>query len=455
MRAVTALFSGTGLLSRILRSSALTVLGFGGAQALRLASNLILARLLFPEAFGIMAVVNVVIQGLMLFSDVGISPAIMQSKRGDERAFLDTAWTLQAGRGVLLFVIACALAWPLAAFYAEPLLAQILPVAALSLVITGFNPTAIETAKRHLRWGRLTAIDFAAQIAGIAIAVALALWWHSVWALVVSGVASAVIGLALYHRVLPEPRNRPRLERRALGELISFGKWIFLSTICGFVLQQSDKLILGKALSFEVLGIYNIGFFLASFPMLLGQMFTWRLLIPIYRELPPGESRANFAKLRRMRFAVTGGLLALTAAVAVAGVWLVGLLYDARYAMAGAVVVVMAVMQIPFLIGMTYDQAAPAAGDTRRYFILRLAQAAAMVVMLLLGLRLGGLLGALLGYGAAMVVVYPVVVWLARRMRAWDPLHDAVMSALGLAIAALAVSVNLGALEDLAALSGW
>jgi O-antigen/teichoic acid export membrane protein len=455
MRAVTTLFSGEGLLARILRSSALTVLGFGGAQFLRLASNLILARLLFPEAFGIMAIVSVLMQGLMLFSDVGISPAIMQSRRGDERAFLDTAWTIQALRGAVLFGVACALAWPLALFYEEPLLAQLVPVAALSLLITGFNPTAIETAKRHLRWGRLTTIDFAVQIAGIVIAVTLAWWWHSVWALVVSGVVSSVIALALYHLLLPDPRNRPRIERSALGELITFGKWIFLSTICGFVLQQSDKLILGKALSFEMLGIYNIGFFLASFPMLLGQMFTWRLLIPIYRELPPGESRANFDKLRRMRFAVTGGLLTLTAATAIAGVWLVGLLYDGRYAMAGAVVVVVSAMQIPFIIGMTYDQAAPAAGDTRRYFLLRLAQALAMVAMLLSGLAWGGLLGALLGYGAAMVVVYPVVVWLARHMRAWDPLHDAVMAALGLAITVLAFQINAAALADLATLSGW
>ncbi|MET4129015.1 oligosaccharide flippase family protein [Roseovarius sp. MBR-6] len=455
MRAVTALFSGTGLLPRILRSSALTVLGFGGAQFLRLASNLILARLLFPEAFGIMAIVSVVVQGLMLFSDVGITPAIMQSKRGDDRAFLDTAWTIQALRGGLLFAVACALAWPLAQFYAEPLLAKILPVAGLSLLITGFNPTAIETAKRHLQWGRLTVIDFTVQIAGIALAVTLAWWWQSVWALVVSGVASSVLALGLYHLALPDPRNRPRIERTALRELVQFGKWIFLSTICGFVFIQSDKIILGKALSFEVLGIYNIGFYLASFPMLLGQMFTQRLLIPIYRELPPGESAENFAKLRRMRFLVTTGLIGLTAALAFPGVWLVEMLYDDRYTMAGAVVVVMAAMQIPQIIVMTYDQAAPAAGDTRSYFLLRLAMAGSMVTMLLLGLHLGGLLGALLGYGASSLLAYPVAVWLARRMRAWDPLHDASMMTLGGVVAVVALWINRTAVADLATLSGW
>jgi O-antigen/teichoic acid export membrane protein len=455
MRAVRAVFSGEGLGARALRSSALTVASFGATQVLRLASNLVLAWLLFPEAFGIMAIVNVVIQGLMQFSDVGVSPAIMQSRRGDDPAFLDTAWSVQALRGVVLFLTACALAWPLAQVYGEPLLMQLLPVAGLALLISGLNPTALDTAKRHLRWGRLTGIDFAVQIAGLALGIALAWALHSVWALVLANLASTALALVLYRATLPDARNRPRIERAALAEIITFGKWIFLSTVCGFLFNQADKLILGKYLGLETFGVYNIGFFLASFPMLLGNLFTWRLLIPVYRERPPGESAANFAKLRKMRFAVSGALLALTTVFALSGVWLVGLLYDDRYAMAGAVVVVMALMQIPQIVAMTYDQASLAAGDSQRFFVLTLAKATAMVGALLAGLHWGGLLGGLLGYGAAMVLAYPVVVWLARRMRAWDPLHDAGMTALGLALAALAVWLNGDALAGLAALSGW
>jgi Na+-driven multidrug efflux pump len=156
-----------------------------------------------------------------------------------------------------------------------------------------------------------------------------------------------------------------------------------------------------------------------------------------------------------MRFLVTTGLILLTAALAFPGVWLVEMLYDDRYTMAGAVVVVMAAMQIPQIIVMTYDQAAPAAGDTRRYFLLRLTMAGSMVTMLLLGLHLGGLLGALLGYGAASLLAYPVAVWLARRMRAWDPLHDVTMLTLGGTVAALALWLNRTAVADLATLSGW
>ncbi|HBB84471.1 MAG TPA: polysaccharide biosynthesis protein, partial [Sulfitobacter sp.] len=94
-------------MARALRSTSWIVLSYGGAQAIRLASNLILTRLLFPEAFGLMALIQVVIVGLTLFSDVGIGPSIAQSKRGDDRDFLNTAWTIQAIRGGCLWLAAC------------------------------------------------------------------------------------------------------------------------------------------------------------------------------------------------------------------------------------------------------------------------------------------------------------------------------------------------------------
>ncbi|WP_369385449.1 oligosaccharide flippase family protein [Limimaricola cinnabarinus] len=128
-----------GIGSRALRSAGITIAGFGMSQVLRLGSNLLLTRLLFPEAFGVMAIVMVVMMGLNMFSDVGITPAIMQSRRGDDPAFLDTAWTIQICRGFGLWLVALALAGPAAVWYDEPMLTQYLSVAAFSLVLNGFN----------------------------------------------------------------------------------------------------------------------------------------------------------------------------------------------------------------------------------------------------------------------------------------------------------------------------
>jgi O-antigen/teichoic acid export membrane protein len=125
--------SGASLSRRVFRGSVITMLGFGGTQAVRLLGNLVLARLLFPEAFGVMALVTVLLVGLAMLSDLGISPAIQGNPRGDDPEFLNTAWTINLIRGGVLFLTGCALAWPMSVIYDAPILLQVVPVACISL----------------------------------------------------------------------------------------------------------------------------------------------------------------------------------------------------------------------------------------------------------------------------------------------------------------------------------
>ena len=421
---ISQFLGGNRLMARVARSASWIVLGYGASQAIRLASNLILTRLLFPEAFGLMALLSVVTVGLTLFSDVGIAPSIAQSKRGDDPDFLNTAWTIQVIRGALLWIVACLLAYPIAAFYDQPELAHYLPIAALSLLIAGFNPTRIETAHRHLLMGRLTALDLLSQVIGIVIMILLAIALQSVAALVIGGVAGVVAKLMLTHFFLPGERNRFRLERPAFNELITFGKWIFLSTVFWFFASQGDKAILGKFLTLENLGIYNIGFFLASFPLLLGQNVTSRVMIPVYRE---GAARA---RIQRLRYGLSGGVTGLLILMAFAGPWLVEALYDARYLSSGAIVVVLSVGLIPQVIGMTYDQAALAAGDSRRFFIYNAIRSSLQVALLLAGAVYAGLIGAVVGMSLSMVMAHFVLIWLARAHDVWDARHDVMFAVL-------------------------
>ncbi len=420
----------------------LTAGSYAVTQALRLVSNLILTRLLFPEAFGLMALVSVVLVGLAMFSDVGIGPAISQHPKGDEPAFLDTAYSLNVGRGVALWLLTCALAWPMAALYDAPDLLQLLPAAGLTLLISGFNPTRIDTANRHLLLGRVTALDLAAQVTGIAAMIGLAFVLQSVWALVIGAIIGSAAKLGLMVWGLPGRANRFRWDVQAGRDLVHFGKWIFLSTACGFLLSQGDKAIFGAYLTQAELGIYNIGWFLASFPVLLAGAVTGRVLIPLYRDHPPALNADNARKIRRLRYAVSAGTLGLLAVMGLVGVPLVGVLYDARYQAAGAVVVVMAMVQMPGVIGMTYDQSALAGGDSRNYFLLMALKAGVQTLAFLIGIRLGGLWGALAAQGLALTVLHPAIVALAIRHKAWDMRHDLTFFPLALACVALILWVN-------------
>ena len=259
MAMISAFIRGESLFARAMRSSAWTIFGFVASQVIRFGSNLILTRLLFPEAFGMMALVTVAMVGLGNFSDVGTSPAISYSRRGDDPRL--PRHRLDAARDPRRAPVARRLRPGLALcpVLREPMLAQILPVAGLSFLVGGFLPTRIETAQRHLKLGRVIQLDFASQLCGIVLMVGLAWWTGSIWSLVIGGVFATVAKLALAHLALPGHRNRFRWESEARHELVHFGKWIFLSTICGFIVAQGDKLILGKYLSLGALGIYNLG----------------------------------------------------------------------------------------------------------------------------------------------------------------------------------------------------
>ena len=450
------LFSGDGLMARVLRGSAFVMFGYGASQVLRLASNLILTRLLFPEAFGLMALVAMVEIGLTLFTDMGIAPSIAQSKRGDDPEFLDTAYTLKVVRGFALWIVACIMAYPMSLFFDAPELALFLPVSTFSMVISGFTTVRIETAFRHLQLGKVTAIDLASQVVALIFMIVLAWYTRSVVALVAGGIVTAAVQNVLAGRLLDGHRNRLRWDPTAAHELIHFGKWIFVSTVFSFFASQGDKLVFGRFLTLHVLGIYNIGYYLGSFPLMLGQELVGRVMIPIYREVAESGSRSSARKLHYMRYLMTGGLIGLMGTLAIIGPMLVDLLYDDRYLHAGGMLVLISIALMPAAIGVSYDRAALAAGDSRHFFIVSAARGTSGVLFLLIGVHFWGIVGAIAGLALSGIVVHPFLVWLSIKHGVWDPEHDAIFAVVAAAIAIGAIWLHLDAIQamSIAALGG-
>lgn len=451
MRFLPSFPSGGNIRARAMRGSAMTILAFGGGNVLRLLSNLLLTRLLFPEVFGLMAIVQVFLGGLQMFSDIGLKTSIIQNARGDDPDFLNTAWTLQIGRGFVLWLAACAMAWPAARIYDEPMLMQLLPVVGLTALIGGFATTKTASANRHLRLGRQVGIDLAIQAAGIVIMVVLAWALRSVWALVIGTLITAVLRNILMHRMLPGVPNRFHWDTEAAREMVRFGKYIFLATAAGFLINQGDRAILGGFIPLGELGIYNVGMFMGTLPILMGRTLNNSVVQVLYRMKPPAESAANHAGIRRARRLLVLGTLAISAVMSHAGIWLIELLYDPRYHLAGPMIVLFGLSMVPLLVLNGYDGALLSNGDSRRYFQLLATTAVVQTALLFLTIPWLGVTGAILAPGLASLATYPMKNAFTARYKANDMGGDIAFLALGWAVNGLAVWLHWSDIRQLLA----
>jgi len=402
---LSKVFHGAGLKAKALRGSAWTVLGYGTSQVVRLLSNLVLTRILFPEAFGLMAIIQVYMQGLAMFSDMGIGPSIIQNKRGDDPTFLNTAWTLQVVRGFILFTFTCVIAVPIAYLYDEPSLISLMPVAGLAAVIAGFNPTKLVTANRNLVLGRLTLIEITSQIVSVGVLIFLAWLMNSVWALVVGGLVAQFSKLVLVQQCMPGPNNRFIWDRASLKSLIHFGKWIFLSSIFGFFVQQGDKLVLATFMTIAELGVYSIAFFLSSAPWALNLKLNQLILFPIYSKLKGLNSRQLRPKIIKARIAVCCLLLPPLLILILFGNHIVMFLYDERYWEAGWMIQILSV-GYAISVGTNIGPFYLAQGNSKLFLIIVVVKALLMGLCMIFGGYLYGSTGVVVGIAVSNFFFY-------------------------------------------------
>lgn len=421
---MTNVLTGNGLRMKSIRGALVTGGGMVGGNLLRLAGNLVLTRLLFPEAFGIMALVQVFMTGVKMFSDIGINGSIIQNTRGDDPVFLDTAWVFQILRGILIWILICLCAGPVARFYDQPILADILPVVGLTMVIRGFSSTKLATARRHINLGRMTALELTAQGLGILVMVLLALALESVWALALGMLVPSVFLTVVSHLAMPGHNNRFRFEWHAARELFDFGKFIFLATAATFLMSQADRAILGRFVAIDELAFYNIAHALGALPMVLMASLSRSIFFPIYVKRPPAHSEQNRANLARARFWVLSSLIAATTALALVGIPFIEVAYDARYVSAGPLVTLIALALLPSVILGNYEMVLLAAGHSGRYAMLMLLMAAVRTGLLLFAIQTYGLVGAIYAMFLSSFLSYVPLVFSIRSYGSWMPKQD-------------------------------
>lgn len=393
---------------------------------LRLASSLVMTRLLVPEVFGIVALAGVIHVVVTLLSDIGLRQAVIQSPRGHAPTMLHTAWALQAIRGMVIWLTCSVIAGglylarvlgvsDLDSVYAVPVLPAVVIVSTLCAVILGFQSTKSMIADRNLDQRRIVLIEVASQLVGVAVMVLCAWWFRSVWSIVAGGLASAVVTVALSHAWLSGPPDRLGWDRDAARELLGYGRWVLASSILYVMSTNADRLLLGAWVSTATLGIYALALNLATLLEILGARLFSSVAMPTLSEVARSD-RERFRQVYfRMRLPFDVVFLAAAGFVFAVGELVVVVLYDPRYAQAGDMLQVLSFLLVFSRYGLA-GSAYLALGVPRNLTIIHGVKLAAVVALIPLGYALGGVEGAIWGIALHAGVTLPVTFYLNSKL---------------------------------------
>jgi O-antigen/teichoic acid export membrane protein len=351
------------LKQRVLTAGIWSLAGYGCNQVLRFGSNLLMTRLLVPEMFGVMAIAYVVMTGLAMFSDLGLKPNVVQSKRGNDPVFLNTIWVTQILRGLLLWLFALVASLlihfanhigmvPDDSVYADPKLPFVIAILSIAAVAAGLESTKLLEASRNMSLKRIAWLEVATQVAALLCMIAWVSIDRSIWALVAGGIGSSVVRAILSHVWLPGVSNRWQWDNTAFREIFHFGKWMFASSVLGFFVNSGDRLLLGTFVDKNVLGVYVIAFLIYSSVEQVLMKIIGDVSFPALSEV--ARERLTHLKSSYYRFNSVIGLFAYFSAgfLMISGQTLIGLLYDHRYEQAGWMLEVLsaALLTIPMRV---------------------------------------------------------------------------------------------------------
>lgn len=416
-----ALPDQVSLKQRVMKAGVWSLVGFALSLAIRLGSNLLMTRLLAPEMFGVMAIASTLIVGLAMFSDVGLKQNVVQSKRGHETAFLNTAWAIQILRGTLLSFGAVCLCFvililahigqiPVDSVYAAPSLPYALAALSLSTLIAGFESTKTLEASRSILLGRITSMELVSQTAGLLCMIGWVLVDRSIWALVAGTLCASIVRTIMSHAWLSGARNSWRWDKRAAREILHFGKWILVSSVLGFLVNSGDRLLLGGLVNSTVLGFYAIAsLFVSSAEGVLSKIMA-DVALPAFSEVARTrvwDLKKNYYKfitvIASVSYFSSGFLMTF-------GQSLIRLLYDPRYEDAGWMFQILAaiLLTIPFRLAI---QTFLALGMPKIQSNVILVRLVSLFALTPLGFNFWGLQGALAGIVLSQFSYLPLIIF--------------------------------------------
>jgi O-antigen/teichoic acid export membrane protein len=281
----------------ILRSSAWVALSWGGRNALSMLGAIVLARLLDPRAFGLVAIALTITTVLDYIQESGVGAALIQ-RRGDVKQAAASALVWSSCAGLTLGALCFAAAPWLARGFGAPAATNVIRAMSLLLVIRGVSIGPGSMLEREMNFRTRTFGELAAGFAQLGISLGMAVAGFGVWSLVVGQLAATAIQSTIVWLLAPW-RPHPRDARLSLlREMLRYGRFVSLGNVLGLINRTLDNLVVGRVLGAGALGVYSIAYRLGDFPTGVVGYIVGRVMFPAYSRLQDdlGAFRAAFVQ---------------------------------------------------------------------------------------------------------------------------------------------------------------
>jgi len=227
-----------------------------------LLSTVILARLLSPDDFGVIAMAMVAVAILQVFTQSGVDLALLRAET-PQREHYDAAWTLEIIQGAVLATVLFLTAPLVAGQFEDPRVTQVIRILSFAALIGGFQNIGVVNFRRNLDFRREFQFGVYKKLSSFTVTVVAALVLRSYWALVIGVVAGRVVEITLSYVMCS---YRPRLSLARVGEIWGFSKWLVLTRFSMLINRQFDRWVVGSVSGASAMGNYFIAQDFASSP---------------------------------------------------------------------------------------------------------------------------------------------------------------------------------------------
>ena len=249
-------------------------------QGIAMLSTMILARLLVPADFGLVALATALAGALHAITEFSFDLALIHNQTAARREY-DTAWTLSICRNAILAGALAAGASLIASSFGDERLEPVVYWLALGTFFAGFQNIAVVDFRKELAFHRDLVFMVVGKLGPALVTVPLAFIWRNYWALVAGIVAGSVFRVALSFAM---HNYRPRISFEGWHGLIHFSKWLLIGNLCGFIYNRGSTFILGKISGASAVGVFTLSGEIAG-------IASANLLMPLRRAILPGYAK--------------------------------------------------------------------------------------------------------------------------------------------------------------------